>query len=311
MNILVTGANGLVGTALCAVLEQGGHTLIKTVRSAAAAADVAVGHIDGHTDWSAALAKAPQAVVHLAARVHQMQDTAAEAALYRQVNTEGALNLARQCVAAGVKRFVFVSTAKVLGEGQPEPYRRDDPALPQGAYACSKWDAEQALLELGQQSALEVVILRPPLVYGPGVGANFLRLLQGVDKGLPLPFGCIRNRRSLVFLGNLVDAIACCLEHPAAVGQTYLVSDGEDLSSAELVRRMAAALGRAPRLLPVPTGLLRFAGTLLGKQAEMERLMGSLALDSAPLREELGWTPPYTLDQGLQETADWFKQQRR
>ena len=171
----------------------------------------------------------------------------------------------------------------------------------------SKWEAEQALHRVAQETGLEVVIVRPPLVYGPGVGANFLRLLRFVHKGVPLPFGAINNQRSLVYVGNLVDAIITCLEYPGAAGQTYLVSDGEDVSTPELIRRIAHALGRPARLLPVPPALLRLAGQLTGKSAQVERLLDSLVIDSSKIRRELGWAPPFTMAQGLTETAQWFQ----
>lgn len=265
--ILVTGANGWTGRALCTFLEQSGHTVIRAVRSSSATSDeITAGEIHGNTDWKLLLASQLDAVVHLAARVHQVKEKDEQAtAQYWQVNTLGTLNLARQCAAAGVKRFVFISSVKVLGEGQKHPYQSDGPAIPVGPYAMSKWEAEQGLLEIAAQTGMQVVILRPPLVYGPGVKANFLSLMRAVDRGLPLPLGVIENRRSLIYLGNLVHAIATCIEHPAAAGKTYLVSDGEDVSTPQLVRRIAAALQRPTRLFPVSPAWLQSAARLLGK----------------------------------------------
>lgn len=312
MNILVTGASGLVGQALCTHLERNGHTVLRAVRRASTADELPISNIDGATSWRQVLREDLDAIVHLAARVHVMQEESADAdTLYRQTNTEGTLNLARQCAAAGVRRFVFVSSIKVLGEGRDSPYQPYDEAHPEGPYAISKWEAEQGLREIAATSGMEVVIVRPPLVYGPGVRANFLRLMMLVDRGWPLPFGSINNRRSLVFLGNLVDAIASCLTHPNATGKTYHVSDGEDVSTPELIRRLAHALGKPPRLLPVPRTWMRLAGRGLSKGPAVERLLGSLTVDSGSIRRELGWSPPYTMQNALEQTAVWYHEARR
>ncbi|MFC3678310.1 UDP-glucose 4-epimerase family protein [Ferrovibrio xuzhouensis] len=308
MKVLVTGASGFVGRELCACLERSGHTVIRAMRRPGPAIGVVIGNIDGGTSWAAALSDAPDAVLHLAARVHVMGAEGTDAArLYRQVNSEGTTNLARQSAAAGVKRFVFLSTIKVLGEGGNRPYKADDPAAPCGPYAVSKWQAEQGLLEIAGRTGMEAVILRPPLVYGPGVGANFLRLMQAVDAGWPLPFAAIRNRRSLIHVGNLVDAIVACLTQAKAAGKTFMVSDDEDVSTPELVRRIASSLGRRPRLFPVPPAGFRLCGQLLGKGAAIERLLGSLTADCAPIRTELGWAPPHTMQDGLAIAAEWYR----
>jgi UDP-glucose 4-epimerase len=259
--------------------------------------------MDDKTTWRSALGNC-DAVVHLAARVHVMHDTAADPlTLYQATNTDATLNLARQAARAGVKRFVFVSSIKVNGEGCDEPYRETDAPAPEDAYAISKWEAEQGLWRIAQETRLEVVVLRPPLVYGPGVKANFRRLLDTVARGWPLPLGAIDNRRSLLYLGNFVDAIRVCVEHPAAAGQTFLIDDGQPVSTPELVRAVARAMGRPARLLPVPAGMLEFAGALLGKRAAVARLTGSLWVDSSLIRARLGWAPPYSRADGLAATV--------
>ena len=312
MKVLVTGATGFVGKALCEELVARGHTVVPTERRASGlAGDAVVGNIDGVTDWTAALA-ACDAVVHLAARVHVVDDTAQDPlALYRATNTEATLNLARQAVQAGVKRFVFISTIKVNGEGRDAPYREIDVPAPEGAYAMSKWEAEQGLMRIAQQTGLEVVILRPPLVYGPGVKGNFLRLLQLIFRSLPLPLASVSNLRSMIYLGNFLDALALCVDHPAAPGKTYLVSDSEETSTPQLIRNIARLMGRPCRLWPFPPALLKLVGQITGKSTEVERLIGSLQIDSSQIRRELDWTPPYTLDQGLAETVSWYLAARR
>jgi nucleoside-diphosphate-sugar epimerase len=293
------------------VIAHSCFDLAVTIRSTYAAPDEipnahAVGDIGPETDWHVALGGV-EAVVHLAARVHVMRDTSVDPlAAFRAVNTEGTLNLARQAAAAGVKRFIFVSSIKVNGEGRDSPYTEFDLPAPQDAYAISKWEAEQGLREIESATGMEVVILRPPLVYGPGVGANFLRLMRSVERGWPMPFGRVDNRRSLLYLGNFTDAIRVCLDHPAAAGKTFLVSDGDDVSSADLIRRLALAMCRPARLLPVPPSWLRAAGVLFGRGAEVDRLLGSLCVDSSQIRRELGWRPPFSMDEGLRQTADYY-----
>lgn len=308
MKILVTGANGLVGRAFCSVLDQNKDQVVRAVRRSTTPWEVPVGDLNEDTDWSEALGQNTDVVVHLAGKV-SLADGASSIPgdLYSQVNTLGTANLARQCAQYGVKRFIFVSTVKVLGEGKSEPYRDADLAVPADAYAISKWEAEQALRQIAAVTGMEVVVLRPPLVYGPGVKGNFLRLMQAIDKRRPLPLGGIQNQRSLIYLGNLVDAIRLCLTHPKAAGETFLVSDGDDVSTPELVSRIAASLQRRPFLLPVPVSWMRWAGRVLGKQAAVDRLLGSLCVDITPLREELGWTPPYTMQAGLEVTAQWYR----
>ncbi len=307
MKALVTGAAGFIGNALCKHLSAHGHQVMRAVRrDDTLSGDILFSQIDGATDWAEALTGC-DAVVHLAARVHVMDDTAQDPrALYQATNTDATLNLARQAAQTGVKRFVYISSIKVNGEGRDTPYRETDAAAPEGAYAISKWEAEQGLQRIAADTGLEVVILRPPLVYGPGVKANFQQLLRMVERGWPLPLGAIRNRRSFLYLGNFVDAIRLCIEHPAAAGQTFLLEDGQAVSTPELIRALSHAMGRPARLLAVPVKVLELAGTRLGKRAAVARLTGSLYVDSSAIRSRLGWTPPYTLQQGLAATvAEW------
>lgn len=307
MKILITGANGFAGRALCSALDKAGHQLNRVVRTSTTPWQVQVGDINEHTAWGPVLAAEFDVVVHLAAQVPVDGWTVADLeGRFYKANTLGTANLARQCAQHGVKRFVFVSTAKVLGEGREQPYRADDHAVPADAYAISKWEAEQVLRQIAKETGMEVVVLRPPLVYGPGVKGNLLSLLKAVDWRSPLPLGCIQNRRSLVYVGNLVSAIELCLSHPDAAGQTFMVSDGDDVSTPELVRRMAEALGRRARLLPVPVSWMRWAGTLLGKTVSVDRLVGSLTVDITPLKT-LGWQAPYTMHVGLADTAQWYR----
>jgi UDP-glucose 4-epimerase len=308
VKVLVTGANGFVGAALCDGLANSGHQVLPGVRSKSGLPnEVVVGDIGNSSDWRPVL-KGCEAVVHLAARVHVMNDSSQDPlTLYREANTNATLSLARQAAQAGVKRFVFISTIKVNGEGRDEPYREADVPAPEDAYAISKWEAEQGLWQIARETELEVVILRPPLVYGPGVKANFLRLMRTIERGWPLPLGAIANRRSLLYLGNFVDAIRVCVEHPAAAGQTFLLDDGEPVSTPQLIRAVAQAMGRPAHLLGVPASVLEFAGALLGKRSAVARLTGALWLDSSAIRSRLGWTPPYTLQQGLDATVAAFR----
>ena len=304
MKVLITGATGFVGTALCDFLSASAYKVVPTVRAKSGMSnEIVVGHLDASTDWRSALTGC-DAVVHLAARVHVMNDSTEDSmALYRATNTKATLNLARQSSQAGVKRFVFISTIKVNGEGRAAAYCETDVPAPEDAYAISKWEAEQGLQQIARETGLEVVILRPPLVYGPGVKANFLRLIKTIQRGWPLPLGAIHNRRSLLYLGNFVDAIRLCVEHPAAAGQTFLLDDGQAVSTPELIRAVARAMGRPARLLAVPVGVLAFMGALLGKRAAVARLTGSLHVDSSAIRSRLGWTPPYSMEAGLAATV--------
>jgi nucleoside-diphosphate-sugar epimerase len=299
-----------VGRALCEHLAARGLLVRRALRSASslpAGDSLAVGEIGPHTEWDAAL-RDVNAVVHLAARVHTLRETSADPlAEYRRVNLDGTRRLAAAAASQGVARLVFVSSSKVNGEASGRPFTESDPPHPEDPYGRSKWEAEQALAQIGRDTGLDYVILRPPLVYGPGVAANFARLMRWVARGVPLPLGAIDNRRSLVYVGNLVDAIRVCLAHPGAAGRTYLVSDGEDVSTPELVRRIARAMGVKSRLLPVPVALLRLAAGMIGRRHEIERLVGCLQVDSSAIRRELRWSAPATMQDGLAETACWFR----
>ena len=308
--ILVTGTTGFVCSALLGALH--GRTVRRALRRATAdtlPGNAVVGDIGPDADWQAAL-QGISCVVHLAARTHVLDERSSDPlAAYRQINVEATRHLAQQAAAAGVRRFVFLSSIKVNGESTAErPFTPDDTPQPLDAYGISKCEAEDALRRIGADTGMEIVILRPPLVYGPGVKGNFLRLLQAVARGTPLPLASICNQRSLVYVGNLAEAIITCIDAPDAAGKTWLVSDGEDVSTPILIRKLAAALGKPPRLLPCPPALLRCAATLFGKQAAVMRLTGSLAVDSSALRQELGWQPRYSLDQGLNATARWYHQ---
>lgn len=305
MRCLLTGANGFVGRALSNELLQCGHVIRAATRSAETGREgieqVLVGAMDGTTPWAAAL-RAVDVVVHLAARVHVMNDSAADPlAAFRQVNTQGTLNLAHQAATAGVKRFVFISSVKVNGElTQPgRPFTESDAPNPQDAYGVSKHEAEQGLRAIAAQTGMEVVIIRPPLVYGPGVKANFATLMRAVQRGWPLPLGAIHNQRSLVALDNLVNFLVTCITHPQAANQTFLVSDGQDLSTTELVRGLARAAGVPARLLPVPVWALQAGAMLFGKGDAVQRLCGNLQVDTSKALELLGWVPPVSVEEGL------------
>lgn len=309
--VLVTGAGGFIGRELCRVLLQTGLRVRGVTRQGGAlpvgAEQVQVGEIGPDTQWQEALAGVTS-IIHLAARVHVMRETAADPITeFRRVNTAGTANLARQAVEARVQRLVYVSSIKVNGERTTlQPFSATDIPAPQDPYAVSKWEAEQTLQRISEASALETVIVRPPLVYGPGVGGNFLRLMKLIQVGLPLPLGSVNNRRSLVYLGNLADALALCALHPAAAGRAFLVSDGEDLSTPDLIRRLAREMGRPARLYALPPPLLRLSGRVTGKQNEIGRMLDTLEVDGSRIRKELEWTPPYSSAEGIKITAKWF-----
>jgi nucleoside-diphosphate-sugar epimerase len=310
--VLVTGATGFVGTALCAALPGAGFRVRQATRAAAHrdSDTVVTGDIDAATDWTAAL-DGVDAVVHLAARTHDaLEATPERLADYRRINVDGTRRLAAQAAASGVRRFLFMSSVKVNGESTLErPFRESDAPRPRDAYGTTKLEAEQVLAELSGASAMQSVVLRPPLVYGAGVKGNFLRLLRLLARGVPLPLASVRNRRSLIYLGNLVDAILTALRAPQAAGRTYLVSDADPLSTPDLLRHLARALGREARLLPCPPVLLRGAGALIGRSEEVARLTGSLEIDATRIASELGWTAPHPPQRGFREAADWYNSQ--
>ena len=305
MKILVTGANGFVGKSLCAELSLRGHAVRMASRVAvdefANFEQVISGSIGPDTNWLSALNDL-DAVIHLAARVHVMKDTAADPlAEFRKVNVAGTLNLARQAAAMGIKRFVFLSSVKVNGEYtlSGQAFTELDIAAPQDAYGVSKHEAEMGLRQIALTTGMEVVIIRPPLVYGPGVKANFAALMRAVQRGWPFPLGTVHNQRSLVALDNLVDFIVACTVHPHAANQTFLVSDGQDLSAAELVQGLARAASVSAYLLPVPVWVLQAAAALAGKGDAMQRLCGNLQVDTSKARKLLDWMPPVSVNDGL------------
>lgn len=312
--LAVTGANGFVGRALCLEAVNRGFVVRGITRSHCilppGVENIAVGNVDGNTLWSDALVDC-DVIIHLAARVHIMHDKSRDPlAEFRKVNTAGTIRLAQCAVASGVRRLVNVSSIGVNGpstEGNLEFTDQDTPD-PHNPYSVSKWEAEQALRAIHLQGALEVVTVRPPLIYGPGVGGNFLRLLGAVRRGIPLPLGATKNFRDLLYVGNLVDFLLVCASHSAAPGHTYLVSDGTPVSTHALLRGLARALGVPSRLFPVPPYLLQMVGNLTGSTAEFERLLSSLRVDGSKVCRDLGWYPPFTLRQGLQATADWYRQ---
>lgn len=311
MRFLVTGASGFVGRSLCAEAIRRDLCVRGTVRSRYQLPDgvepAIVGPIDGKTDWTDAL-NGVDAVIHLAARVHVMRETAGDPlAEFLEINLHGTANLARQAVQAGVKRLVYVSSIKVNGEStEAHPFSETDNPNPQDPYAVSKWQAEQALQRIARDTGLEVVIIRPPLIYGPGVKGNFIKLLEVIDKGVPLPLAGAKSQRSLLYVGNLVDALIACAIHPAAINQTYLVSDGEDISTAELIGEISRLLGRRDWSFYFPLPLLRAIGLLFGRSAQIERLLNPLCINGNKIRNELRWFPPHTLRDGLQSTIQWY-----
>lgn len=316
MRILVTGASGFVGGSL--ICRLAAHSLVGDVVVSTRCAtshwpmgirSVQVGELLSSTDWRVALQDV-DVVVHCAARVHVMNEEARDPlAEFRKINVEGTLRLAQQAATAGVRRFVFVSSIKVNGEATApgHHYTADDEPAPQDPYGVSKMEAEQALRELSVRTSMEVVIIRPPLVYGPGVKANFAAMMRWLKRGLPLPLGCLTtNRRSLVYVENLVDLICVCANHPKAANQIFLVSDDEDVSTTTLLRKMSNALGYEARLLHISPELIKWAAKLIGRPGIADRLCGSLQIDITKTRALLGWKPKFSLSEGLLETAKYM-----
>lgn len=305
MNILLTGATGFVGSRLAdLLLHRTSHQLTSAVRrqgTVVCGQEVVVDSLNADTDWSKAVLN-QEVVIHAAARAHVMSDQSSDPIEeYRKVNVEGTLNLARQSVEAGVQRFVYISSIKVNGEqtAPGKPFTERDAPAPSDPYGVSKMEAEEGLMELARNTELEVVIVRPPLVYGPGAKGNFASMLNLVTRQLPLPLGSVNNKRSLVALDNLVDLIITCVEHPGAANQVFLVSDGQDVSTTELFRAVARAMGKSSRLLPIPASVLVIGAAVLGKKAVAQRLLGSLQVDISKARDLLDWEPPLSLEEGL------------
>ncbi|MBB1603851.1 SDR family oxidoreductase [Variovorax sp. UMC13] len=313
MKILITGANGFVGNTVWRRFEgQPGISAVGSVRTLEVSRKnekwISVGDLADSADWSILLAGV-DVVVHTAARVHVLNEVTSDPlAEFRRVNVDGTMRLARQAAAFGVKRFIFVSSIKVHGESTVEgrPFHSDDVPSPSDPYGVSKLEAENALRELALSSGMELVIVRPPLVYGPGVKANFAAMMRWLSRGVPLPLGAIKNRRSLVALDNLVDLLVVCVQHPAASGQIFLVSDGEDVSTTQLLRYMGVALGCKTRLIPLPAALLEWGAALVGKREVARRLCGSLQVDIEKTCTTLQWRPPISLAVGLKKAARDF-----
>nr|BCN22585.1 putative epimerase [Vibrio mimicus] len=312
LKILVTGASGFVGLRVLTQAHNKGYELVAQSRSQQAYAfEQVLLDITPETDWQSALVGV-DCVVHCAARVHQMQETEVDVLkAYREVNTEGTLNLARQAISAGIKRFIFLSSIKVNGEQTQAgvAFQWNDQNIPVDPYGLSKYEAEQQLLALAERTGLEVVIIRPPLVYGEGVKANFLSMMNWVRKQIPLPLGAVRNQRSLVYLDNLVDLILVCCQHPKAAGEIFLVSDNYDVSLTMLLKTIAQAMHIRPRLLPIPQTWLQWLLSLLGKPELGLRLCGNLQLDITHTQKTLNWSPPVSFEQGIKRTVSFYLSQ--
>ncbi len=310
MKVLVTGATGFVGQVVSQNLMDAGFFVQKALRKKNIEAQEdshIVGEINVSTDWSQALVGI-DSIVHLAARVHVMNDSSADPlSEFRKVNVDGTINLARQAAQANVRRIIFVSSIKVNGEKTEEDsFSESDAPAPQDPYGVSKYEAEQALQKIANETGIEVVILRPPLVYGPKVRANFLQLMKAIYRGWPLPLGSVTNKRSLLYVSTLADAIKVCLTHPNAIGKTFLISDEKSISTAELILKLGHFLQCSPRLFNIPVSWMKLGGSFLGKSALIDRLTSSLVVDSSNIRQELNWSSPYSFDLGIQKTAEWF-----
>lgn len=308
MNILITGATGFIGSRLATALRAWNcHNLSLVCRKSSSrlsSEHISIDAINAHTDW-ARLLLGSNCVIHTAARAHVMEEEVADSsAVYRDVNVEGVHNLARQAASAGVQRFIFISSIGVNGNMNTNPFTAYDSPMPAEPYAESKLEAEIGLRRIARETDMELVVIRPPLVYGPNAPGNFGRLVRFVARGLPLPFGGINNRRSLIALDNLVDLIITCIDHPAAANQIFLAADGQDLSTTELLQGVARAMGKPSRLIPVPESLLMLVASVVGKRGLAQRLLGSLQVDISKTRDLLGWEPPISVEEGLRRCFD-------
>ena len=312
--ILITGATGFVGRALFENLKfkkkYSIHLSTRANQEQLFEGEKAfnIGEIDANTNWKDAL-DGVDCIVHCAARAHMTEKKQTDSLnAYRTINVDGTRNLAKQAVSIGIKRFIFLSSIKVNGEGTiaSKSFKYNDISQPEDAYGISKWETEKALLEISKQTGLEVVIIRPPLVYGEGVKGNFFRLLDIVYKQIPLPFASVNNLKSMVAVDNLVDLIICCIDHPKASGKTFLVSDGEDLSTSDLIIKLSKFMDKSPRLFQVPQLIIQLIGRLVGKSLEVKRLLGSLRVDNSYTREILGWSPALSLDEELKKVVKWY-----
>jgi nucleoside-diphosphate-sugar epimerase len=312
--ILVTGASGFIGRALCVALRGQGHYVRGAVRKTASPRSgdnldtVVVGNIGPDTRWDRALENI-DTVVHLAARAHVLKESSRDPmSEFSRVNTQGTEQLARAAAAMGVKRFLYMSTIGVNGSHtETKPFTEADEPRPMDAYALSKWRAEQAVWDVARRDDLGVTVIRPPLVYGPGNPGNFFRLLKLLDSGWPIPLGGIRNSRSMIYVDNLVDMVATCIRRPAATGNVFVVSDGEDISTPNLIVHMSKALGKSPRMFALPKKVLRGLAALVGRTGEIEKLSASLIIDISKVQAVLDWKPPVRLEQGLWSTVDWYR----
>jgi nucleoside-diphosphate-sugar epimerase len=316
LQVLVTGATGLVGEAVVfRLLLDKRYTPVAAVRATTRLSGLCrIVPFDLELPTGMPELRGIDVIVHCAARVHVMNEKGADGlAAFRKINVEGTVRLARRAAECGVKRFIFISSIKVNGEGTPrnKTFKATDLPAPVDAYGISKREAEDAIRQVCEETGMELVVIRPPLVYGPGVKANFLSMVRWLDRGIPLPLGAIDNRRSLVAIGNLTDLVLTCIDHPAAAGEIFLVSDGEDLSTTQLLRRTALALGTSARLLPVPAGLLQAAASMVGKSGIAERLCGNLQVDIQRTCELLGWRPPINTEKALRQTVEHYRDETR
>ncbi|MDP3791572.1 MAG: NAD-dependent epimerase/dehydratase family protein [Candidatus Omnitrophota bacterium] len=305
--VLVTGATGFIGRNLCALLKEKGYSVRVAIRNnvryiSGVDEYIKVGDINESTDWQQVLAKV-DTVIHLAARAHITKESAVDSLeVFRKVNVRGTERLARMAARAGINKFIFISSVKVNGEGSRRSYTENDPPEPKDAYGISKREAEDSLARVAAETGLQVVVLRLPLVYGPGVKANFKNLIKIVGIGLPLPLKSINNRRSFLYIGNLMDAIITCISHPLAAGETFMVSDCDDVSTPDLIKMLARAMGKKAVLFSLYPGILKALSKIIGRNEELEKLAGALTVDSGKISNLLGWKPPFTMEEGISRT---------